>query len=158
MGVSEVIDEIRSRTQIDGGFVKPDGNGGGWFEVGDHLAREKVGQSLRDGLASKYKSSARSKKQRQKIVSVGVANEFDSIIRRHSMVTRRMSTLRRTAQASVQNQIMNGGITDEEETAIDNIFLKANLDILETFKNNNNLLQQFSESEHAHKIVGTKAA
>merc|ERR1711907_585504 len=97
---------------------------GGWLEVGDHLAREKVGQSLRDGLASKYKSSARSKKQRQKIVSVGVANEFDTIIRRHSMVTRRMSTLRRTAQASVQNQIMNGGITDEEETAIDNIFLK----------------------------------
>jgi len=155
MIVSEVIDEVRSRCNVDGGFVKPDGNGG-YMEVGDHLAREKVGQSLRDGLASKYKSSARSKKRRQKIVSVGVANEFDSIIRRHSMVTRRMSTLRKTAQASVQQQIMHGGITDEEESQIDSIFLQANLDILEAFKKNDTLLQQFSESEYTHKIRGTR--
>merc|ERR1711862_685431 len=151
MIVSEVLDEVRSRCNVDGGFVKPDGNGG-YYEVGDHLAREKVGQSLRDGLSSKYKSSAKSKKRRQKIVSVGVANEFDSIIKRNSLVTRRMKTLQQTAQNSVQKQIMHGGtISDDEEQEIDNIFLKANLDILEAFKRNDNLLEKFSESEYVHK-------
>merc|ERR1711981_1196828 len=140
----------RSRCTVDGGFVKPDGNGG-YYEVGNHLAREKVGQSLRDGLSNKYKSSARSKKRRQKIVSVGVANEFDSIIKRNSLVTRRMRTLQETAQFSVQQQIMRGGINDDEEQEIDSIFLKANLDILEAFKRNDDLLEQFSESEYVHK-------
>merc|ERR1712193_228196 len=109
------------------------------------------GQSLRDGLSSKYKSSARSKKRRQKIVSVGVANEFDTIIKRNSLVTRRMSTLRKTAQFSVQQQIMRGTISDDEEQEIDGIFLKANLDILEAFKKNDGLLEKFSESEYVHK-------
>ena len=115
MIVSEVVDEVRSRCSANGGgFVKSDRNGG-FFEVGDHIAREKVGQSLRDGLSSKYKSSARSKKRRQKIVSAGVADEFDTLIKRNSFVTRRMCTLRETAQSSVEQQIMHGGINDEEE-------------------------------------------
>merc|ERR1712072_356702 len=35
MIVSEVVSEVRSRCSADGGFVKPDGNGG-YCEVGDH--------------------------------------------------------------------------------------------------------------------------
>jgi len=151
MIVTEVIDEVRSRC-CGGGFVKPDGENG-YVEVGDHLAREKVGQSLRDGLASKYKSSARSKKRRQKIVSVGVANEFDSIVKRNSLVTRRISTLRRTAQSSADQLIMQGVLTDEEERKTDSILLQANLDILETFKRNNDLLQKFSQSEYTQKAA-----
>merc|ERR1711977_384815 len=157
MIVSEVIDEVRSRCAVDGGFVKSDRNGG-YFEVGDHIAREKVGQSLRDGLSSKYKSSARSKKRRQKIVSAGVADEFDTLIKRNSFVVRRMCTLRETAQSSVEQQIMHGGINDEEEKEIDRIFSRANLDILEAFKKNDELLQKFSESEYAHKIFDGSVA
>merc|ERR1712241_792194 len=48
MIVSEVVDEVRSRATSGGGFVKR--KSGIYYEVGDHFAREKVGQSLRDGL------------------------------------------------------------------------------------------------------------
>jgi hypothetical protein len=39
--VWDVVDSIRSSSP-DGGFVKF--SNGRWYEVGDHLAREKVGQ------------------------------------------------------------------------------------------------------------------
>jgi len=38
---------------------------GAWREVGDHLAREKVGQTLRDSLHNKYSSSTKAKKRRR---------------------------------------------------------------------------------------------
>lgn len=39
--VSSIVDSIREASP-DGGFVKEEG--GHWFEVGDHNAREKIGQ------------------------------------------------------------------------------------------------------------------
>jgi hypothetical protein len=39
--VSKIIEAIREASP-DGGFVKKES--GRWFEVGDHMAREKVGQ------------------------------------------------------------------------------------------------------------------
>lgn len=62
--VSEIVDTIR-KSSPDGGFVKLDPLTGSWREVGDHLAREKVGQTLRDSLHTKYSSSTKAKKQRR---------------------------------------------------------------------------------------------
>ncbi|GAX11426.1 hypothetical protein FisN_22Lh111 [Fistulifera solaris] len=56
--VSKVVEDIRSASP-DGGFVKIEG--GRWFEVGDHNAREKTGQNFRNLLHLKYKSSTKSK-------------------------------------------------------------------------------------------------
>jgi hypothetical protein len=39
---------------------------GRWFEVGDSVAREKIGQCMRDQLHSKYKSSTKAKQGRRK--------------------------------------------------------------------------------------------
>jgi hypothetical protein len=39
--VSKIVESIREKSP-DGGFVKKES--GRWFEVGDHMAREKVGQ------------------------------------------------------------------------------------------------------------------
>jgi hypothetical protein len=39
--VSKIVESIREASP-DGGFVKKES--GRWFEVGDHMAREKVGQ------------------------------------------------------------------------------------------------------------------
>jgi hypothetical protein len=62
--VSAIVDSVRDYAP-DGGFVKKfeDGN---WYEVGDACAREKIGQTLRDALHQKYKSSTRAKKPRRK--------------------------------------------------------------------------------------------
>ena len=92
MIVSEVIDEIRSRTQIDGGFVKPDGNGG-YMEVGDHLAREKVGQNLRDSLSDQYKSSTRAKRIRKAAADNRIASNVDDIVRGSAVVSNKMDRL-----------------------------------------------------------------
>lgn len=60
--VSEILDSVRT-VSPNGGFIKKfDGR---WFEVGDHIAREKIGQSLRDMLHTKYSSSTQAKKIRR---------------------------------------------------------------------------------------------
>lgn len=61
--VSEIVDSVREYSP-EGGFVKK--FGGRYYEVGDSVAREKIGQCLRDQLHSKYKSSTKAKKVRRK--------------------------------------------------------------------------------------------
>lgn len=63
--VSSIVEAVREKSP-EGGFVKKDHATGKWFEVGDQLAREKVGQSLRDFLHTKYRSSTQAKKERRK--------------------------------------------------------------------------------------------
>ena len=41
--VSSIVDKIRQDSP-NGGFVKKDIETGNWYEVGDQMAREKVGQ------------------------------------------------------------------------------------------------------------------
>jgi len=152
MIVSEVVDEIRSRSNANGGgFVKR--KSGIWYEVGDHISREKVGQSLRDGLSGQYKSSARAKKRRQEIVSAGVADQFESLIKRNSFLTRRINKLSDAAATSVEHQNLQGTISDWEEAEVNQTFSQINFELLEAFKKNDDLLQQFSESEHCHKLL-----
>ena len=63
--VTTIVDAVRDYSP-DGGFIKQDKTPGAWYDVGDALAREKIGQTIRDQLHSKYKSSTKSKKQRRK--------------------------------------------------------------------------------------------
>jgi hypothetical protein len=72
--VSEIIAVIR---QAGGDFCKYEG--GGWFEVGDHCAREKVSALLRDLLHTQYRSSAKAKVgRRQKSVRKQKPNQNQS--------------------------------------------------------------------------------
>lgn len=48
--VMSIVDTIRESSPT-GGFVKHDQRTGTWYEVGDHVAREKVGQALREALS-----------------------------------------------------------------------------------------------------------
>eukprot|EP00523_Entomoneis_sp_CCMP467_P023275 CAMPEP_0168830644 /NCGR_PEP_ID=MMETSP0727-20121128/1636_1 /TAXON_ID=265536 /ORGANISM="Amphiprora sp., Strain CCMP467" /LENGTH=361 /DNA_ID=CAMNT_0008883879 /DNA_START=66 /DNA_END=1151 /DNA_ORIENTATION=- len=63
MIVSQIIDHVRN-SDPPGGFVRFEE--GAWYEVGDFVAREKVGTQFRDLLHTKYKSSTISKKNRKK--------------------------------------------------------------------------------------------
>jgi hypothetical protein len=62
--VSSIIGWVRTRSP-NGGFVKQL-NDGVWYEVGDEIAREKVGQALRDKNHTHYKSSMKAKRRRWK--------------------------------------------------------------------------------------------
>ena len=49
--VTVIVDAVKeSSTQGRGGFVRKDLVSGRWFEVGDKIAREKVGHALRDAI------------------------------------------------------------------------------------------------------------
>lgn len=54
--VSEIVDIVRESSLV-GGFIRQDRDGR-WYEVGDAIAREKVGQALRNALAEKNKDPA----------------------------------------------------------------------------------------------------
>jgi hypothetical protein len=58
--VSKILEVIR---QAGGHFCKYEG--GAWFNVGDHCAREKVSALLRDLLHTQYRSSAKAKVDRR---------------------------------------------------------------------------------------------
>lgn len=61
--VSEIVEIIRG---AGGGFVKQNPKDGSWYEVGDSVAREKVGALFRDCLHEQYSSAAKSKTARRR--------------------------------------------------------------------------------------------
>lgn len=63
--VTTILDTIQQSCGEQGGFVKLDPLTGNWFEVSTHHAREKIGQTLRDSLHTKYSSSTKAKKHRR---------------------------------------------------------------------------------------------
>ncbi|KAL7574357.1 hypothetical protein ACA910_008460 [Epithemia clementina (nom. ined.)] len=73
--VSQIVDGVRHATP-PGGFLRESEDPAAavqqkndelpvWYEVGDAVAREKVGQGFRDLLHMKYKSSTKAKKRRR---------------------------------------------------------------------------------------------
>ena len=58
--VSHIVNTVRTAAAYhQGGFVKQSGLL--WFEVGDRAAKEKIGQTFRDLLHTKYSSSTKAK-------------------------------------------------------------------------------------------------
>jgi len=63
--VSDIIFRVRGASP-PGSFVREDTDQPGtWLEVGDAVAREKIGQSFRDLLHTKYSSSTKAKKRKR---------------------------------------------------------------------------------------------
>jgi len=60
--VSKIVNPVRQASP-QGGFVKL--VKGVWYEVGDRAAKEKIGQTFRDLLHTKYSSSTKAKAQRR---------------------------------------------------------------------------------------------
>ena len=65
--VSKIIDMVRDATP-QGAFIKQED--GIWWEVSDHVARERVGSMLRDMLHAQYRSSSKSKLAKRKSQSM----------------------------------------------------------------------------------------
>ena len=70
-----ILDAIRDASQV-GGFVKQDPKNGRYFEVGDEVAREKVGQQFRTALAARRKEK-RNSACKPKRPSAVISNSFE---------------------------------------------------------------------------------
>jgi hypothetical protein len=94
--VSSIIHRVRSLSP-DGGFIRKDESTCRWYEVGDLLAREKVGQTMRDILHANYRSSTKAKKQRRLTEQESADESMAAIISSHSGVSSKVEYLQKAA-------------------------------------------------------------
>jgi hypothetical protein len=142
--VSSIVDEVRDRSP-EGGFVRLEPNGL-WYEVGDHLAREKAGQNLRDGLSRQYKSSTKAKRRRRNVVGTDLVYDVENMIQSNSFVSKQLNDL--------QNHVKDNGDT-APEVFMSNMFTQTNHAILEAFKQDLTLHEEFQKAEERRKEAPT---
>lgn len=137
--VSEIVDAIHN---AHGRFVKKvcGKTGEQWVECNDNFIREKVTQSLRDGLSFKYSSSTTRKRQRKAKVQELFHGDIDRIVYSNIAVSHKIQTLkRRVERTNRYHATKNESVSDETMMCI---FDPANLDILETIKKDRSMLDQ----------------
>jgi hypothetical protein len=139
--VTEIVEAVLHKR--NGRFVKKEGKGGPWVEVDIVFCREKVGQSLRDGLGNKYRSSTKAKQQRRTQVNEKLNGNIDRVIQSNASVSRWIDDL--------NLEIQKKG-SSASDFSIMTIFSRANSDILETIKKDASMLNQFQEVAAATSI------
>ena len=140
--VSEIVNAVHKQ---NGMFVKKERKGGPWVEVDEVFAREKIGQSLRDGLHDKYRSATKTKKQRKEKVTEKFNGDIDRVIHSNVSVSRRIEELTEEVRR-------NGALASD--FSIVELFSRANSDILETIKKDSSMLHQFQNASNAaNKII-----
>ncbi|MGK3757192.1 MAG: hypothetical protein ACI8RD_009506 [Bacillariaceae sp.] len=134
--VSEIIDAIH---RYKGRFIKKVGKGKNshWVECDELFIREKITQSLRDGLSFKYSSSTKRKRERKAQVQEIFDGDIDKIVHSNSNVSMKINTMKR--QVENANRIYGNDVLDE---TILRLFDQANLDMLETIKKDRSMLNQ----------------
>mmetsp|Transcript_118601 Transcript_118601/g.177265 ORF Transcript_118601/g.177265 Transcript_118601/m.177265 type:complete len:214 (-) Transcript_118601:311-952(-) len=138
--VSEIVEAIHKR---GGRFVKKLRKGGPWVEVDEVFAREKVGQSLRDGLHDKYKSSTKAKKQRRSQVNEKFNGDIEKVIFSNRRVSNRIQQLTKEVEK-------NGALASDY--SIISLFSRANSDILESIKKDASMLNQYQDATVAANV------
>lgn len=132
---SRVVSEIIFQVRMYGDFVKQDPKTGAFDIVSDRMAREKVGQGLRDALHNEYKSSTRAKK-RKRVAAQQVQDTFMyNVISQNAEVTEIIAAVTEHANS------------DDED--IGDIFLQANMMILDQLKATNAADAYIAEKERA---------
>jgi hypothetical protein len=135
MILSDIVESVRRGSPF-GGFVKSNQHGQ-WFEVGDHLAREKVGQSFRDLLHVKYKSSTKSKRKRRRdqvhdmeeesLTTIDQLASSNVLIRQHSSKMQRTLMERGGLESGGSNKQMS-------DMQVLLLLTKSNMKLLQTLK------------------------
>jgi hypothetical protein len=132
--VFDVVDAVRSRGN---GFVTLCKKTGQWTESGDHLAREKVGQMIRDALSSKYSSSKQAKKLRHKKDDAKISQNLQAVVLSNEDVSCTMLKLSESVKELT--------LSDEK---IYELFNQANSQILSSIKKSTSLLHRFQEASN----------
>lgn len=146
--ISEIINAVRENSPTGTGFVKKLGNR--WYQVEEHLCREKASQSLRNLLHKQYRSSVKSKKHRRCIMRQEIDNNVDVILHTsQSFLSRRISEL--------EIDIEKKGGAKAPETDVLRLFSQANTDILEGLKNDSAIRKQLQlrtfQSASSHRTA-----
>jgi hypothetical protein len=146
---SQIIHHIH---RTNGRFVKKVSRKVGvrWVECSQNFVREKVTQSLRDGLSFKYSSSTTRKRQRKAQVQENFYFDIDRIVHSNPTVSRKITDFKDEVEW------MNRYCGTDSEVVADEILMKifdaANLDILETMKKDQSMLDQL------HRITNNEPA
>merc|ERR1712176_749104 len=121
--IMSIVDQIRKGSP-NGGFVKRNKDDGKWYEIGDHLAREKVSQCLRDSLSQKYGSSTKAKRCRRNEEVEQFDNAVDDFVRNNCQGV--LDSMRAISKMAYHT----------DDSNIQNMFNQANSQILHLFKEN----------------------
>ena len=119
--VSAIIDQVKSLSPNGGGFIKKDETSCQWYEVGDLMAREKVGQTMRDALHASYRSSTKAKKERRVTEQVSADELMANIVSTHLGIASKVQNLQKAASSLT---------SDNRDMELGNVLTQANLDIL----------------------------
>jgi len=140
--VTEIISHVH---KTNGRFMKKVNHKGGqrWIECGTNFVREKVTQSLRDNLSFKYSSST-SRKRARKIQTREIFQaDIDRIVHSNTIVSQKINEFYTKVElANRHHGTESEGISDEKMM---DIFLSANIDILETMKKDPHLLNELHQ-------------
>jgi hypothetical protein len=151
LGKSLIVSEIiRHIHHANGRFMKKlrRKDGDKWVECSLNFVREKVTQSLRDGLSFKYSSSTERKRQRKAKSQELIHGDIDRIVHSNASVSQKISDFKHKIEWVNRYRGTEGeGISDER---ILKFFEQTNLDILETMKNDPSMLEQM------HRITNTE--
>lgn len=132
--VSEIIRRARERGN---GFMKESSTNGNWAEVGDTLAREKVGQLLRNSLSTQYRSSSKAKLSRRRRVCHKVYYQIQQVLQSNRLVCQIMHKMRRDVVRG-----RDSFLTQSNEEVME-IFDDANKRLLEVMKSDVSLVVRF---------------
>jgi len=134
--VSEIIDAVH---KSNGRFIKKVGKGKSshWVECNGNFIREKVTQSLRDGLSYKYSSSTNRKRERKARVQEVCHGDIHKIVHSNITISRKINSLKQ--QVDYSNRVYGTDVSDE---TILSMFDPANIDLLESIKKDRSLLDQ----------------
>ena len=176
--VSEIIHAIESGcdgrsddgSRSSSGFVKKEGKR--FVLCDEHFMREKITQSLRDGLKDMYKSSTSTKKSRRTFVCQSIHERVETAIRSNGNVSYRMQKLSYDLATTVAQQQQNinsnnrnandaddAGYSSLDDDVFCTMLSCANSDILSAIKADRSLLRQYEQfSQEANTLAGVSVA
>lgn len=142
--VSAIVQAVRQESP-QGGFIKQDRTTDRWYEVGDLLAREKVGQTIRDALHFKYRSSTKSKKKRRQAEQAKASAKMKKITTTHDIIWKKIQDLQNKVSDEGKEKDDFAGchivkrcrthavpflLISDDEGNLSSMFTQANLEIL----------------------------
>ena len=131
--VTNIVDAVRERGM---GFIKKDPKDGYYWQIGDRLSREKVGQMMRDAQGSKYRSSTKSKQDRRQECIATISRNTQRVVLSNAIVSR-------TVELVSQHVSANPRMSDEQLVAM---LTQANCRMLEAMKEDKSLAQRFNHA------------
>ncbi|KAL3903821.1 MAG: hypothetical protein SGILL_010300, partial [Bacillariaceae sp.] len=128
--VTDIIEKVRS---MGNGFVRMEKDGN-WIEVGDTVAREKVGSLFRNALSNQYRSSTTSKKKHRTTTASKVeARLHDIMMSNQEIKSTTESMAAFAAKDDVSDEDVVANFTKNSLFMLDNL-IKSNKSLVEKFQ------------------------